>query len=208
LAHRRCASQPPQNMAEWPESPAQRFIRGRGNDLRRTSSVGPFRPGVEPPSLVRSSSAPTFKPPGMVSPSGGRVADDVSLVRTSSAQRILDDRQRRGSLNDAGRAATLEPEIVCSPLSLGSPEQRLGLSPVAALIASTPPPSATSSPGSEEKPKKKKKKKQSYKDMMAAMTVRPNLPSMVFWLAPRSHCLSLYVAPVLLCADADLQENR
>ena len=50
------------------------------------------------------------------------------------------------------------------------------------IASSSPPPppvSLESSPGTEEKPKKKKKKKkESYKDMIAAMTVRwPKAPS-------------------------------
>lgn len=170
------------------QSPAQR-IKAAGQDdrLQLRRAVSYDRSRIDMPgdtTLVRSSSAPTFKQKV--------TGSSDELVRTSSAQRIMMDRQRRGSLNSAeSRNPVVNEMIVCSPLSLGSPEQRLGrMSPVAAMIASsTPPPPAplaASKSTEEKKPKKKKKKKESFKDMMAAMTVALHDPfrpiDIIFWL--------------------------
>ena len=159
------------------QSPAQRIKAVQGDerlDLRRSVSIDhrSLLVSAGDNTLVRSSSAPTFKRETTGSA-------DTGLVRTSSAQRIMMDRQRRGSLNleQGPRNPLVNDMIVCSPLSLGSPEQRLGMSAVAAMIASSSPPSPPTAtirsepPSEEKKPKKKKKKKESYKDMMAAMTV-------------------------------------
>ena len=147
--------------------------------MRRTVSLDRARLMDADNTLVRVASAPTFKrQPSTAAVVTATATDDMGLTRTSSAERILRDRQRRASLNatPAETSQGGEQEMMCSPLYLGSPEKGLGMSPVAAMIASSSPPppvSLESSPATEEKPKKKKKKKkESYKDMMAAMTVR------------------------------------